>query len=141
MLANMVEQAIGARIMHPWNIGFIFEEQHLRRFLHHFEVDCVFDVRGTFRTICRSYMPTRDGNRGRYEYPSSQTLLPPQSHQKTSAEQELVCEGDCVPSARLPSDIQCDGTRPNEFAARQPQFIETDLFRIDGAKILPNLAG
>ena len=60
MLANMVEQAIGARIMHPWNIGFIFEEQHLRRFLHHFEVDCVFDV-GDIPDNMQMFLRTREG--------------------------------------------------------------------------------
>jgi FkbM family methyltransferase len=43
-LVNLVELLINARIVRPGNIAPLWEEEHLRRFLRHFEVDCIFDV-------------------------------------------------------------------------------------------------
>ena len=43
-IIDLFEQAVGARIVRPYNIALLFEEEQLRRFFHHFEVDCVFDV-------------------------------------------------------------------------------------------------
>jgi hypothetical protein len=40
----------------PRKMALLFEEEHLRRFLRHFEVDCVFDVganSGQYATMVR----------------------------------------------------------------------------------------
>ncbi|MBI5004018.1 FkbM family methyltransferase [Candidatus Kaiserbacteria bacterium] len=42
--APIVERVFGVRIMKPRRIGVIFEQVHLKRFLPHYRVDCVFDV-------------------------------------------------------------------------------------------------
>jgi FkbM family methyltransferase len=43
-LADIIERAIGARILRPEKVGLAFEEFHLKRFFSHFQFDCVFDV-------------------------------------------------------------------------------------------------
>jgi FkbM family methyltransferase len=43
-LASLAERQLGVRIVKPSRVGLLFEEQHLSRFLSHFDVDCVFDV-------------------------------------------------------------------------------------------------
>jgi FkbM family methyltransferase len=43
-LADLAEIAIGARILRSENMGFAFEEFHLKRFFSYFQIDCVFDV-------------------------------------------------------------------------------------------------
>jgi FkbM family methyltransferase len=43
-LADIAEMAIGARILRSENVGFAFEEFHLKRFFSYFQIDCVFDV-------------------------------------------------------------------------------------------------
>lgn len=42
--ADAMERALGVRIVRPGAVALLFEEEHLRRFFEHFEVDCVFDV-------------------------------------------------------------------------------------------------
>jgi FkbM family methyltransferase len=41
---ELAERAFGVRIVRPWAIALLFEQEHLRRFFEYFEVDCVFDV-------------------------------------------------------------------------------------------------
>jgi FkbM family methyltransferase len=43
-LADAAERVLGARIVNPSRIALLFEEQHLKRFFAHFDIDCVFDV-------------------------------------------------------------------------------------------------
>jgi FkbM family methyltransferase len=43
-IANAVEQLTGARIVSPENIGRLHGEEHIRRVIAEFGVDCVFDV-------------------------------------------------------------------------------------------------
>ena len=43
-LADLAEMVIGARILRSENVGFAFEEFHLKRFFSYFQIDCVFDV-------------------------------------------------------------------------------------------------
>jgi FkbM family methyltransferase len=41
---GLVEKAFGIRIVGRHTVPFAFAEEHLRRFINHFEVDCIFDV-------------------------------------------------------------------------------------------------
>jgi FkbM family methyltransferase len=43
-LANAAERVLGVRIVNPSRVALLFEEQHLKRFFFHFDIDCVFDV-------------------------------------------------------------------------------------------------
>jgi FkbM family methyltransferase len=43
-LIDFVERRFNCRVVHPDNVGSVFEEEHLKKFLQDFEVDCVFDV-------------------------------------------------------------------------------------------------
>jgi FkbM family methyltransferase len=43
-LADTAERWLGLRIVRPGQLPLLFEQEHLRRFLAHFAVDCVFDV-------------------------------------------------------------------------------------------------
>ncbi|MBM3261432.1 FkbM family methyltransferase [Candidatus Kaiserbacteria bacterium] len=40
----IAEKVFGVRLMQPRRVGVIFEQVHLKRFLPHYQVDCVFDV-------------------------------------------------------------------------------------------------
>jgi FkbM family methyltransferase len=41
---RIVERLFGVQVIPYGQAAFVFEREHLRRFLSHFEVDCVFDV-------------------------------------------------------------------------------------------------
>jgi FkbM family methyltransferase len=41
---RLVERVFGVQVIPYGQAAFVFEREHLRRFLAHFEVDCVFDV-------------------------------------------------------------------------------------------------
>jgi FkbM family methyltransferase len=41
---RLVERAFGVQVIPAGQAALVFEREHLRRFLAHFEVDCVFDV-------------------------------------------------------------------------------------------------
>lgn len=59
LFTGVLERAIDARIVRSWNIGPLFEEEHLRRFFRYFDVDCVFDVganSGQYATMLRKYV-------------------------------------------------------------------------------------
>jgi hypothetical protein len=41
---RVVERAFGVQVIPYGHAALVFEREHLRRFLSHFKVDCVFDV-------------------------------------------------------------------------------------------------
>lgn len=41
---RLVERAFGVQVIPTGHAALVFEREHLRRFLAHFKVDCVFDV-------------------------------------------------------------------------------------------------
>jgi FkbM family methyltransferase len=43
-IANFVERQLDVRIVRPWYLPLLFEEEHLSRFFRNFQIDCVFDV-------------------------------------------------------------------------------------------------
>lgn len=54
--ADAMERALGVRIVRPGFVALLFEEEHLKQFFEHFEVDCVFDVGangGQYATMLR----------------------------------------------------------------------------------------
>lgn len=40
----IAEKVFGVRVMQPRRVGILFEQVHIKRFLPHYGVDCVFDV-------------------------------------------------------------------------------------------------
>ncbi len=55
---KMVERMFDVRVIPPGHLPLLFEQQHLRRFFAHFEVDCVFDVganQGQYAKMVRTH--------------------------------------------------------------------------------------
>ena len=129
MLANMVEQAIGARIVRPWNIGFLFEEQHLRRFLHHFEVDCVFDVGanlGQYAMMLRE----RAGYAGPIVSFEPNPHIAAKLRENASGDNNWFVEQTALGASAERGKFNVM-TRDQMSSFHQPQTIETDLFRTE----------
>lgn len=60
---GIIEKALDVQVIPPGHVALVFEQEHLRRFLARFEVDCVFDV-GANRGQYASMLRTRAGYRG-----------------------------------------------------------------------------
>lgn len=55
-IVKLFEKLLGVRIVRPRQVGTVYEEEHLARFLNQFSIDCVLDVganEGQYATMLR----------------------------------------------------------------------------------------
>jgi FkbM family methyltransferase len=127
ILVNLVEQLIDARIVRPANLAPLWEEEHLRRFLRHFEVDCIFDVGaniGQYGTMLRK----RAGYKGAII--SFEPIPEVAAKLRETAQQDGRWYVEEVALGAESGRITFNVTASNQMSSlRLPQTSETELFK------------
>jgi FkbM family methyltransferase len=135
-IANLFERVIGARIVHALNIGPVFEEEHLRRFFRHFEVDCVFDVganAGQYATMIRK----RAGYRGPIISFEPNPQVAAKLREKARRDQNWFVEEVALGASAGQATFNIM-SMDQMSSLRRSQTTETDIFRTD-AKIVKKM--
>ncbi len=125
-VADLIERAIKARIVRPHEVATLFEEGHLRRFLSHFEIDCVFDVGandGAYATMLRNRAAYTGPIISFEPNPDIAVILKEKARRDPRWFVEEVALGSLSQRAKFNVTVE------SELASlHEPQFNETDLF-------------